>query len=204
MHIIFDIESEEEFEIIVKQAEKELEEIAKNKIIEKKFVKIDKLRNRIHKIKLGEFAPDEIFEKVGEKKKSRFTINSKIYTVRMDSSRYFVFKDNLRCVACGIEGTKMILEKQSASTAPHFNLYAEENGDNILMTKDHIVAKANGGENDHSNYQTMCSICNNLKGSAHISLNSLRKLRKLYDDNKKTTPKRKLSNLIVEARKKLK
>jgi hypothetical protein len=41
------------------------------------------------------------------------------------------------------------------------NLYAiDKNGNEILMTKDHIVPKSKGGANALYNYQPMCSHCN--------------------------------------------
>jgi 5-methylcytosine-specific restriction endonuclease McrA len=48
--------------------------------------------------------------------------------------------------------------------AYHFNLYAiDDNGDEILMTKDHIIPKSKGGRNHLSNYQPMCCVCNQKK-----------------------------------------
>ena len=43
----------------------------------------------------------------------------------------------------------------------HFNLYAiNDSGDEVLMTKDHIIPKSKGGKNHLSNYQPMCCYCN--------------------------------------------
>ena len=48
----------------------------------------------------------------------------------------------------------------------HLNLYAvDDNGDEILMTKDHIIPRSKGGIDDISNYQTMCRLCNEAKGN---------------------------------------
>jgi len=40
----------------------------------------------------------------------------------------------------------------------------DENGDEILYTKDHIKPKSRGGKNNIINYQTMCYNCNLKKG----------------------------------------
>ena len=46
------------------------------------------------------------------------------------------------------------------------NLYAiDENGKEVLMTKDHILPKSKGGKDEIDNYQTMCIRCNEAKGN---------------------------------------
>lgn len=89
--------------------------------------------------------------------------------VKMDSDRYITFaKKGIRCAICGIEGKYFALEqhyKNNNSDRWHFNLYALDlNGNEILMTKDHIIPKSNKGKNHIDNYQTMCTICNVKKG----------------------------------------
>jgi len=66
----------------------------------------------------------------------------------------------------GIEGKFFALEQNGMDNNRfHFNLYAlDENGNEVLMTKDHIVPSSEGGKNVIDNLQTMCIICNNKKG----------------------------------------
>ena len=62
--------------------------------------------------------------------------------VKMNSERYQVFAKNLKCCKCGIEGKFFALEKNKTQKSNfwHFNLYAlDEENNEILMTKDHIV-----------------------------------------------------------------
>jgi hypothetical protein len=81
--------------------------------------------------------------------------------VRTNSERYATFKKSLTCSCCGLKGQYFALEKAKNSKSYHFNLYGvDENGNEVLFTKDHIVPKSKGGENDVSNYQTMCEVCN--------------------------------------------
>lgn len=57
-------------------------------------------------------------------------------------------------------------EKRPKDVSYHLNLYAvDENGKEILMTKDHIIPKSKGGKDHISNYQTMCVRCNMTKGN---------------------------------------
>jgi len=89
------------------------------------------------------------------------------HRVKMWSKRYQNFRDHgVTCVKCGIKGVYFRLECQCLhanweGNAWHFNLYAlDENGKEIMMTKDHIIPRSKGGANGINNLQTMCSFCN--------------------------------------------
>lgn len=71
------------------------------------------------------------------------------------------------CPCCGgIEGKYFAKERHLQDKSYHLNLYAvDDNGDEILMTKDHIMPRSKGGIDDISNYQTMCKLCNEAKGN---------------------------------------
>ena len=85
----------------------------------------------------------------------------------IDSLRYFTFKkDNCTCVKCGLKGAFFAKEKHLRDNRYHLNLYAfDEDGNEVLMTKDHRYPKAKGGSNDISNLDTMCAPCNHAKGN---------------------------------------
>ena len=89
------------------------------------------------------------------------------HAVRMNSARYRLFATKgIRCIACGAEGSYFALE-HSGSQNPdryHFNLYAVVNGEEVMMTKDHIIPKSKGGKSIPSNLQVMCRTCNERKG----------------------------------------
>ena len=92
--------------------------------------------------------------------------------VKMASQRLQMFvAKGIVCARCGIEGKYFALEQDKympnqGSNAYHFNLYALDGaGNEVLMTKDHIVPICSGGSNELSNYQTMCSPCNGSKGA---------------------------------------
>lgn len=113
-----------------------------------------------------------------------FKVKNKKYTVRMNSHRYFLFRENNVCVSCGLQGDRFVLEKPAGDAKPHFNLYGVENDSYVLMTKDHVFPKCLGGKDHHSNYQTMCSVCNGLKGHDQIPVHVIRQLRNFLNENK--------------------
>ena len=85
--------------------------------------------------------------------------------INMASDRYKLFAiKGVICCSCGLEGIFFAKERHRSDDAFHLNLYGiNDEGDEILFTKDHIVAKSHGGRNHHDNYQTMCTVCNGIK-----------------------------------------
>lgn len=167
-------------------------------------IRVDKLKEKVEKVRVGEFKIDEIMPFITKDDvKKDYDCNGIVHSVKMNSHRYFVFRECMNCVCCGLKGTKMFLEYHPADKSPHFNLYGEEDDKLILMTKDHIQAKAFGGEDRHSNYQTMCLTCNNLKGHSNLTLDNLLVLRNVYNENKSKVTKNKLHLLIEDTRIKL-
>jgi hypothetical protein len=145
-------------------------------------------KNTKNLIRLGEFKIEDVMPFIENSfefdPKREYEVNGVKYLVKMNSQRYFTFQKSMNCVSCGIAGTKFFLERFRSDESPHFNLYAEEDGELILMTKDHIVPKSLGGKDYVSNYQTMCSICNNLKGSSNLTPEEIKKIRDHYNQNK--------------------
>jgi len=88
--------------------------------------------------------------------------------VTAKSSRYVLFKTKgTTCVTCALEASYFRLERFPNDARYHLNLYGvDHTGAEVLFTKDHIRAKANGGKNTQKNYQTMCSPCNHMKADS--------------------------------------
>lgn len=129
----------------------EVENILKKKILDN----IDTPKNIPKKYQ------DELFKKL------KFTIicGEEIHTF---SDRYKVFfTKGYKCSKCGIEGKFFALEKSSENEKRyHLNLYGfDKDGNEVLMTKDHIVPHSLGGKNILNNYQPMCVNCNVKKGN---------------------------------------
>ena len=91
-----------------------------------------------------------------------------IFNGKVTHHRLRVFKKKgLKCVNCNIVGSFVALYKDDAG-AIHLDLYAkDENGNDILMTIDHIIPKSKGGKNHIDNLNPMCCKCNFKKGSGY-------------------------------------
>lgn len=106
---------------------------------------------------------DVLFET--EDKKAMVVINGD--KIKGNSQRFQTFfTKGLKCACCGIEGKYFGKEKDFDAARYHLNLYAlDESGNEVLMTKDHIVPRSKGGASELYNYQTMCVKCNIAKGN---------------------------------------
>lgn len=171
-------------------------------------VNVEKVEQNPSVLRLREYPVEKVLELVpdqweGDHFKRVFTVNKVKYTVKITSDRYRLFKKNRKCVACGLEGTKLFLEKQVGNFEDlgqaHFNLYGEENGKLVLMTKDHIKAKAFGGSDSLSNFQTMCETCNGLKASYSLDIQGVGMLREVYK-KKGEIPKNDLKKELQKTR----
>lgn len=77
------------------------------------------------------------------------------------------------CAACGLEASFFALERPARSAPdfpPHLNLYGLKDGEEVLFTHDHVMARGLGGANALSNCQTMCGPCNWAKGELEGAL----------------------------------
>lgn len=188
---------------ILKSAHEQLEKMLPA-YVSGRILKLDSLKHRRNRKIIAEFSLEEVLPFiVNDDKRREYKVGDKTYQVRMNSHRYFVFRASPKCASCGLEGVKFVLEQHPNDKSPHFNMYAVEDGDLVLMTKDHIHAKSYGGEDRHSNYQTMCATCNNLKGNANLTLEGIAELRVIYNENKRILTKKKLNELLSESRKRL-
>lgn len=108
-----------------------------------------------------------------------FQVGDQTYQANTESLRLSCFSRSTVCVACGLEGSRFFLCKNPSDSRPHLNLYAVENDEMVLMTKDHIVPVSRGGTDTLSNLRTMCSPCNHGRGNNQtLSLSEIRSLRK--------------------------
>ena len=126
--------------------------------------KTDIIRKSIHSVdEVRETVKDVLFEKL--KKDSKVELDGDI--IKGNSQRYqLFFTKGTKCVCCGIEGKYFAKEKRIKDKSYHLNLYGvDDNGQEVLITKDHIIPKSKGGKDELDNYQTMCIRCNERKGN---------------------------------------
>lgn len=123
-------------------------------LIRKEIYSIEEVRNKIK---------DVLFEK--DKRLAKVDFDGDL--IKGNSQRYQTFfTKGCKCVVCGIEGKYFAKERHLQDKTYHLNLYAvNDNGEEVLMTKDHIIPRSKGGTDDISNYQTMCKLCNEAKGN---------------------------------------
>ena len=120
------------------------------------------MKNQFYIRKGRKYLPEEIFPYVlpslGNKKQK---VDFDGDMIKVTSDRLVAFKISLACATCGLKGSFFVKERSPQTKVFHFNLYAiNDQGEEILMTKDHIIPKSKGGKNNPKNYQTMCRICN--------------------------------------------
>ena len=159
---------------------------------------------------LGEFPIDDVLPfATKEFSRKEYKVGENAYSVRMNSTRYWVFKNSLNCAACGLEGKKFLLEFSKGSkdpdTPPHFNLYGEENGQLVMLTKDHILAVSKGGssEIESGNLATLCSVCNMLKANHPLNYEQVRELRQMYKQRRRGLSLVALNKLLADTRERM-
>ncbi|MEN6365650.1 MAG: HNH endonuclease [Thermoguttaceae bacterium] len=129
----------------------------------------------------AQFDPDEILAQRNPWEDTTrvpfLTADGRWLKVRMNSIRYHCFARSKVCACCGRIGTVMMLDVHGRmDRRAHFNLYAVEGDELILMTRDHILPLSQGGKDTLDNIQTLCTKCNQAKGDRNIPLNELREI----------------------------
>lgn len=89
------------------------------------------------------------------------SVNGKTLNVTgLNTVRFENLVTNTHCVTCDRSLAYFRLEDNGSE--PHFNGYSH---DHVMMTRDHIVPRSDGGPDVIENIQMMCSHCNRAKGS---------------------------------------
>lgn len=104
--------------------------------------------------------------------------------IKISSKRMATIKASPKCACCGL-AVRFAKIEQSGKDSPHLNFYGmdiiDNGGEEVLFTRDHIVPFSHTQDDSKENSQTMCIICNNLKGNKFLSNEELLELRKKYN-----------------------
>lgn len=143
-------------------------------------VEIVPIKERSSPEVMGEFTLRQVFAWIDKGLEFKVVaVGSEEFHVSLKSDRYVLFRRGTTCVACGLAGNKFRLETSNGGDSCHLNLYGTEDGRDVLMTKDHIRAKAYGGRDEQENYAVLCEPCNQAKGSFPIGYEGVAKLREM-------------------------
>ncbi len=100
--------------------------------------------------------------------KVRVGLNGQDISVSGLRLQTFAKENGLVCSCCGLQASHFALERslplERVDMPFHLNLYGEKDGEEILFTHDHTLARCLGGENTLENTTTMCIECNQIKG----------------------------------------
>ena len=123
-------------------------------------------------------------------KKHRVEINDEMVNIFSTRLKTF-YEHGTECSKCGLSASFFAIERNltdEKNNAPyHLNLYGVKDGEEILFTHDHTLARALGGA-PHSmdNTSTMCQPCNTEKSIGEQKLaEQLKKEQKLAEQLKK-------------------
>jgi len=109
-------------------------------------------------------------------------VNIAGYEINCHSTRMkllFVHRE-LTCKCCGIKASFAAIESCPASKGHKgINFYGYDyDGNEVLLTWDHMIPKSIGGKNNMKNSQTLCTICNVIKGN-NLHFREIRKVREM-------------------------
>ena len=113
--------------------------------------------------------PKKIFE---VKKLLKTLINAKQniviidgFSIRKNEKYAFFLEQGLKCRCCKRHVEYVTVSRVKKTGYYHLSFHL---ADDTILTIDHIVPKSIGGENDSSNFQALCEICNRKKGERII------------------------------------
>lgn len=117
---------------------------------------------------------------VGKRERVRVPVNGTLVNVS-GSLRLLTFAfHGTVCACCGMKAVHFAIERnlhdEQKGHPFHLNLWGvDDNGDEVLFTHDHVIARSAGGKDDLSNTQTMCTVCNGEKAKGEQITANLRR-----------------------------
>lgn len=106
-----------------------------------------------------------VLPKLASDEKVRIHLEEFGTAIKTGSLRYNLFHEKgLKCALCELEIGFLAAERDRGVEHYHVNAYGvDEDGDEVLFTKDHIIPKSRGGDDSMDNLQVLCLPCNYIK-----------------------------------------
>lgn len=110
----------------------------------------------------------------------KFTIGEHLINCRSTRMKLLFVHRNLTCACCGIQASFAAVETCPASKGyKSLNFYGyDHEGKEVLLTWDHIKPRSLGGKNTLGNAQTLCTVCNGIKGN-ELHFREIRAIRQM-------------------------
>ena len=121
-----------------------------------------KKTNIVERIKT--YSIDFIFSFIKNNPDAEFYIDEEGNRCKLRRAKIF-YEKGINCTHkdCTLEGKYFALDKWTDGGF-HFELYTEDyDGEELIITVDHIIPRAKGGKDHMDNYSPMCRICNHIK-----------------------------------------
>ena len=120
-----------------------------------------------------ELTLDEGFEVIAKTKQDRL-VNGRLVSAPSGKYLFEAVRGSgapLKCWSCGLEANMFVLNKGQNDhvSKPTLDLYAGHDGVYTLMTRDHIIPRSLGGNDEVANLRIGCSPCNGARGNIMTS-----------------------------------
>ncbi len=145
--------------------------------------------------RLAIYSLNDIFCRM-KKGQNKFKVGENEYKASLFSDRLKLFQQSPICYCCGIRGDFFSLDYDYNNGSCHLNLYAFDGGQEVLMTKDHIIPVSKDGKDNYDNYKSCCAICNSIKADSFLGPKQIFEIRKFYNANKDIIDKKELNQIM--------
>jgi len=141
-----------------------LEETLESYVYQYKTIVIPKtVSKKATRVKV--YSIETIFNFIKDNPEEMYYVDEEGNRSKLRRAKVF-FEKGIKCIECPIEASYFALDRWLDKSF-HLDLFGiDSDGDEVLMTVDHIHPKSKGGKDHIDNYAPMCTVCNYLKADA--------------------------------------